>query len=133
VAAAAGRGPHRRRGRVRLRPPGDAAPRGGPLRPEPRARPGRWAMTTVRFPTTAVLLGPNAKLPVELIYDSTDPWAVTLAAGPQQWLFARDLLASGCHEPAGDGDVQVRPDTGGVASHIVIALSSPNGAAEVAG
>lgn len=89
-------------------------------------------MTTLRFPALGMLLGPNAKLALELGYDPDDPWAVTLTAGGQVWLFARDLLASGCNEPAGDGDVRVRPDTGGVFGHIVIALSSPDGAAEVA-
>lgn len=89
-------------------------------------------MTPARFPADGVLLGRNAKVAVELIYDTADPWAVTFAVGPRLWLFARDLLASGCNEPTGEGDVQVRPDTGGHADRVVIALSSPDGAAEVA-
>ncbi|MEV6644552.1 SsgA family sporulation/cell division regulator [Amycolatopsis sp. NPDC051371] len=89
-------------------------------------------MTTATHPATGVLLGPNAKLALELVYDTTDPWAVTLTAAGREWLFARDLLASGCNEPTGDGDVQVRPDTGGDLSRVVIALSSPTGEAEVA-
>jgi hypothetical protein len=88
--------------------------------------------TTVTHPATGVLLGPNVKLALELVYDSADPWAVRLMVAGREWLFARDLLASGCYEPTGDGDVQVRPDTGGDLSRLVIALSSPDGAAEVA-
>ncbi|WP_326944524.1 SsgA family sporulation/cell division regulator [Amycolatopsis sp. NBC_01307] len=87
---------------------------------------------TLTFPETGVLLGSNTKLGLELGYDIADPWAVTLTAAGQVWLFARDLLASGCNEPTGDGDVQVRPDTGGVFARVVIALSSPDGAAEIA-
>lgn len=89
-------------------------------------------MTTATHPATGVLRGPNVKLALELVYDTTDPWAVTLTVAGREWLFARDLLASGCYEPAGDGDVVVRPDTGGDLSRVVIALSSPTGAAEVA-
>jgi hypothetical protein len=88
--------------------------------------------TTVTHPAIGVLLGPNVKLALELVYDSADPWAVRLLVAGREWLFARDLLASGCNEPAGDGDVQVRPDTGGDLSRLVVALSSPTGAAEVA-
>ncbi|MEU4517393.1 SsgA family sporulation/cell division regulator [Amycolatopsis sp. NPDC024027] len=88
--------------------------------------------TTVTHPAIGVLLGPNVKLALELVYDSADPWAVRLLVAGREWLFARGLLASGCNEPAGDGDVQVRPDTGGDLSRVVVALSSPTGAAEVA-
>ncbi len=89
-------------------------------------------METVTHPAVGVLLGPNVKLALELVYDVADPWAVRLIVAGREWLFARDLLASGCNEPAGDGDVQVRPDTGGDVSRVVVALSSPTGAAEVA-
>jgi hypothetical protein len=84
------------------------------------------------YPATALRARTGAHVPIELGYDTDDPWAITFAAGPQIWLFARDLLASGCTEPAGDGDVHIRPDTGGEFGHIVIALSSPDGTAELA-
>lgn len=81
---------------------------------------------------TAVLLGTNVDVAIELGYDTDDPWAVTFTAAGQRWIFARDLLASGCTEPVGDGDVRIRPDTGGDFAHVVIALRSPTGAAELA-
>ena len=89
-------------------------------------------MTMVTHPATGILLGCNAKVAVELVYDDTDPWAVTAVLAGKRWLFARDLLATGCNEPAGDGDVQIRPDTGGIPDHLVLALRSPDGAAEIA-
>ncbi|MEU0794721.1 SsgA family sporulation/cell division regulator [Amycolatopsis sp. NPDC005961] len=89
-------------------------------------------MTTATHPATGVLLGPNVKLALELVYDTADPWAVRFTVAGRTWLFARDLLASGCNEPTGDGDVEVRPDTGGDVSRMVITLSSPTGLAEVA-
>ncbi len=79
----------------------------------------------------AVLNG-RTRVPVELIYTAADPWAITLAVGSRLWLFARELLAAGLYEPVGDGDVQVRPDTGGVSGHVVVALSSPSGTADLA-
>ncbi|MEV6878638.1 SsgA family sporulation/cell division regulator [Amycolatopsis sp. NPDC051128] len=79
-----------------------------------------------------VLLGASRKVAVELTYDDADPWAITAYVAGQRWIFARDLLATGCNEPAGEGDVQIRPDTGGIPDHLVLALSSPDGAAEIA-
>jgi hypothetical protein len=43
-----------------------------------------------------------------------DPLAVTLAIGvecgePVLWVFARDLLAAGVREPAGEGDIAIEP------------------------
>ncbi|MFE5506684.1 SsgA family sporulation/cell division regulator [Amycolatopsis japonica] len=86
---------------------------------------------TLTFPATAVLNGQH-RVPVFLTYDVADPWAVTLAVGARLWLFARDLLASGVYEPSGDGDVQVRPDTGGAFDAVLVTLSSPSGTAELA-
>jgi hypothetical protein len=70
----------------------------------------------------------------ELVYDVRDPYALTMhlqaRSGRVTWTFARDLLADGVYEPAGDGDVQVWPclSSGGEAV-VVIELSSPSGAA----
>lgn len=86
---------------------------------------------TLLYPATAVLNGAY-RVPVFLGYDVADPWAVTLAVGARQWLFARELLADGCIEPAGHGDVVIRPDTGGTFDAVVVTLSSPSGTAELA-
>ena len=83
------------------------------------------------YPATALLNG-SSKVPAVLVYDPADPWAVTLAVAGHAWLFARELLATGLYEPAGHGDVQVSPDTGGVFGHIVLTLSSPTGTAALA-
>ncbi|MET8847999.1 SsgA family sporulation/cell division regulator [Amycolatopsis sp. NPDC004625] len=69
--------------------------------------------------------------PADLHYDPADPYAVTLVTGFTRWVFARELLAGGLIEPTGDGDVHIRPDTGGDPALIVIRLSSPDGEAEL--
>ena len=87
---------------------------------------------------TVELIGPEATLPVgaELRYSRSDPYAVQLAfnTGGRDvvWLFGRDLLMRGTHEPVGRGDVHVMPglDPSGRAV-VVLQLSSPNGAALV--
>lgn len=56
-------------------------------------------------------------IPVTLRYDREDPFAVrldfpapaTLEGEDISWAFSRELLAAGVHEPAGVGDVRVRP------------------------
>ncbi|MFF3763199.1 SsgA family sporulation/cell division regulator [Streptomyces sp. NPDC001922] len=56
-------------------------------------------------------------IPAVLRYRRDDPLAVricfppraSLAGSDVAWVFARDLLAAGLKEPAGDGDVHVRP------------------------
>ncbi|RSM58960.1 SsgA family sporulation/cell division regulator [Amycolatopsis sp. WAC 01376] len=88
-------------------------------------------MTELIYPATAVLNGQH-RVPVSLVYDPSDPWAVTFAVGERLWLFARDLLASGVYEPSGHGDVQIRPDTGGAFDAVLVTLSSPSGTAELA-
>jgi len=77
----------------------------------------------------------DASLPVpaRLAYDARDPYAVraTFLAGDDavEWVFARDLLASGVDRPVGEGDVHVWPR----GAHIVlIALTSPDGRAVLA-
>lgn len=65
-------------------------------------------------------------------FEPGDPWAVTATFDhgliPVRWLFARDLLIWGVHEPIGDGDVRVWPsvDARGRAV-VVIELRSPSG------
>lgn len=74
-------------------------------------------------------------LPVELQYDSDDPYAVSVAFhGPDEvvtWVFARDLLAEGLFAPRGEGDVRVRPERGEEGDVLVIGLASPDGQAEL--
>ncbi|MEP7088731.1 MAG: SsgA family sporulation/cell division regulator [Nocardioidaceae bacterium] len=83
----------------------------------------------------AELCGPEGgtiPVPVGLSYDSSDPYAATLAfhVGERTvpWTFARDLLDQGMREPAGDGDVHVWP---GLSDHglavVSIELCSPDG------
>lgn len=67
-----------------------------------------------------------------LSYSETDPFAVKVAFDvgldePVTWAFARDLLAQGLKGKTGQGDVTVRPETGGV---LGVLLSSPFGDAD---
>ncbi len=71
----------------------------------------------------------------DFVFDPADPYAVQLVIGRPEgpsvtWSFARDLLAEGLYEPAGDGDVLVWPclGTSGEAV-VVIELRSPSGMA----
>ena len=52
-------------------------------------------------------------MPVDLVYDAADPYAVALvfdtAHGSIRWDFARELLATGLYDVAGDGDVHLWP------------------------
>ena len=70
----------------------------------------------------------------ELVFEPTDPYAVMMhleaKSGTVIWTFARELLAEGLYQPAGDGDVQVWPclsNTGDAV--VIIELSSPDGMA----
>ena len=71
----------------------------------------------------------------DLVFDPADPYAVQLVFGHETgrdvtWSFARDLLAEGLYEPAGDGDVLVWPCLGTNGSAVVvIELRSPHGMA----
>jgi hypothetical protein len=68
-------------------------------------------------------------------YDPADPYAITLAFGEDQgwvvWRFARDLIIEGLTQPAGLGDVRVRPDLAECSDILVIELESPHGYAVV--
>lgn len=77
-------------------------------------------------------VGGALDLSAEFRYHPEDPLAITLllTTGLQEvtWVFGRDLLITGRHEPAGEGDVRVWPclDEDGVAV-VVIELLSPDG------
>lgn len=99
------------------------------------------APITVSQPLMLELVDPTGAatpLEAELQYDPRDPYAVTTVfmTGRSQvrWTFGRELLTTGLHEPAGDGDVHVWPclDSDGNAV-VVIELCSPDGEALVQG
>jgi hypothetical protein len=76
-------------------------------------------------PITLQLVGPQSwtEVPALLCYDASDPFAVRIAFGdvgdqngtpdPDDggiaWLVSRELLRSGLHGPAGDGDIRLWP------------------------
>jgi hypothetical protein len=96
------------------------------------------ARTSVTRALVVELIGPDGSTAVdaELRYTRQDPYAVELAfsvAGSQvTWLFSRDLLIRGVHQPIGDGDVHLFPclDPAGHAA-VVLELVSPDGVALV--
>ncbi|MHC5904203.1 SsgA family sporulation/cell division regulator [Streptomyces sp. S6] len=54
------------------------------------------------------------RIPVELAYESYDPYAVRLTFhlpgdAPVTWTFGRELLIDGVGRPCGEGDVRVAP------------------------
>ncbi|MFD5032217.1 SsgA family sporulation/cell division regulator [Streptomyces sp. NPDC058220] len=75
-------------------------------------------------------------VPATLRYDRGDPFAVRMAFPPPAtlegtevtWEFSRELLATGLTEPAGDGDVRVRPFGYG---RTVLEFHAPEGTAMV--
>jgi hypothetical protein len=77
------------------------------------------------------LIGPEGLEPVEaeLRYDALDPYAVTVVFSRDGrevvWVFGRDLLIRGLHEPTGAGDVQVFPSVG-ADGHAVVLLELRN-------
>ncbi|RSN39718.1 sporulation protein SsgA [Amycolatopsis sp. WAC 04197] len=69
-------------------------------------------------------------------YDSRDPFTVRafFMQGQEdfvEWVFARDLLASGLERAAGHGDIRIRPSSNDSAM-TVIELASPFGTAVLA-
>lgn len=73
-------------------------------------------------------------LVASLDYCADDPYAIKMAFHvgtdePVEWIFARELLATGLESPAGEGDVQVWPHPSDGADIVNIALSSPFGEA----
>ncbi|MEY7971474.1 SsgA family sporulation/cell division regulator [Saccharomonospora xinjiangensis] len=72
-----------------------------------------------------------------LTYAPSAPFTVALAfrVEPGEWVeweFARDLLITGLHAPAGIGDIRIRPDLSpSDVDLLVIELESPDGYAAV--
>jgi hypothetical protein len=93
-------------------------------------------LTVTRAMTLDLIDASGAATPLEakLRYESDDPYAISaeFSTGVETvgWVFARDLLASGLYEPAGDGDVHVWPclDVRGRAV-VIFELCSPDGEA----
>jgi hypothetical protein len=61
-----------------------------------------------------------------------EPFAVTVAFRTEparwiEWTFARDLLVTGLIEPAGIGDVRVRPDLSEDDAVLTLEIESPDG------
>ncbi|MCS0637982.1 SsgA family sporulation/cell division regulator [Streptomyces sp. LP05-1] len=76
--------------------------------------------TVIEQAVQARLVAPAPRMetvPATLRYDLTDPFAVrmsfpapaTLEGVDVAWAFSRELLARGVEEPAGVGDVRIRP------------------------
>jgi hypothetical protein len=74
---------------------------------------------------------------VSLYYAPRDPYAVRMAFHvgtdePNEWTFARDLLAEGLRTCAGVGDVQIWPSSETAAGGIVnVQLLAPTGSARI--
>ncbi|MFJ2609771.1 SsgA family sporulation/cell division regulator [Streptomyces sp. NPDC091279] len=67
------------------------------------------------------------RIPVELRYESGDPYAVRLTFhlpgdAPVTWTFGRELLIDGVGRPCGEGDVRVEPADGDSLSEVLIRL-----------
>ncbi|MFF7330550.1 SsgA family sporulation/cell division regulator [Streptomyces sp. NPDC008150] len=67
------------------------------------------------------------RIPVELRYESGDPYAVRLTFhlpgdAPVTWAFGRELLVDGVAVASGEGDVRIRPDGSDVPGDVLIRL-----------
>ncbi|GGR74933.1 hypothetical protein GCM10010269_12600 [Streptomyces humidus] len=67
------------------------------------------------------------RIPVELGYESCDPYAVRLTFhlpgdAPVTWAFGRELLIDGVGRPCGEGDVRVSPVDPDVLGEVLIRL-----------
>ena len=67
------------------------------------------------------------RIPVELSYESRDPYAVRLTFhlpgdAPVTWAFGRELLIDGVGRPCGEGDVRVSPADRDVLGEVLIRL-----------
>lgn len=87
-------------------------------------------MSGVQVQLIAKVIG-GRRMPAELRYDVTDPWAVTLVfpygddhGNSPPWRISRELLAAGLREPAGIADVRIWPSEDGV---LLIRLTGTNG------
>ena len=73
-------------------------------------------------------------LTASICYRGDDPYAIRMSFHvgmdePVEWIFARDLLATGMETPAGEGDVRVWPSSCFGQDVLNISLSSPFGQA----
>ncbi|GGX82181.1 SsgA family sporulation/cell division regulator [Streptomyces minutiscleroticus] len=68
------------------------------------------------------------RIPVELRYETRDPYAVRLTFHlpgdePVTWAFGRELLIDGVGRPSGDGDVRIAPaEPGEIGGDVMIRL-----------
>ncbi|MFG3282749.1 SsgA family sporulation/cell division regulator [Streptomyces sp. NPDC048111] len=67
------------------------------------------------------------RIPVELAYEATDPYAVRMTFhlpgdAPVTWAFGRELLLDGLNKPIGDGDVRIEPAEPDLLSDVHIRL-----------
>jgi hypothetical protein len=94
--------------------------------------------TNARIVTESIQLelvvaeGEASSIAAELVYDPTDPFAVTMVCQAEAqevlWTFGRELLLEGRYEPVGDGDVHVWPCLSSEGNAVVIIeLCSPDG------
>ncbi|TVT20664.1 SsgA family sporulation/cell division regulator [Amycolatopsis rhizosphaerae] len=82
------------------------------------------------------LNGSPAPVLSRLSYVGSEPFAVNLAFRTErgrwvEWTFARELLVTGLSEPAGIGDVRVRPDLATDEDLLILEIESPDGYALV--
>ncbi|PRH80543.1 SsgA family sporulation/cell division regulator, partial [Streptomyces solincola] len=67
------------------------------------------------------------RIPVELGYEASDPFAVRLTFhlpgdAPVSWSFGRELLLDGLNVPSGEGDVHIAPTGPGEVSDVTLRL-----------
>ncbi len=67
------------------------------------------------------------RIPVELRYETCDPYAVRLTFhlpgdAPVTWAFGRELLIDGVGRPCGEGDVHIAPADSEVLGEVLIRL-----------
>ncbi|MFF4958007.1 SsgA family sporulation/cell division regulator [Streptomyces sp. NPDC001222] len=67
------------------------------------------------------------RIPVELCYETCDPYAVRLTFhlpgdAPVTWAFGRELLVDGVGRPCGDGDVHIAPAEPDIFGDVLIRL-----------
>jgi hypothetical protein len=67
------------------------------------------------------------RIPVELSYETRDPYAVRLTFhlpgdAPVTWAFGRELLVDGVVAPCGDGDVRIAPTGDKLFDEVLITL-----------
>lgn len=82
------------------------------------------------------LNGSAAPVLSRLSYVASEPFSVNIAFRTDrgqwvEWTFARDLLVTGLSQPAGIGDVRVRPDLAADETILLLEIESPDGYALV--